>query len=127
MRALFAVLLLLAGCALPPQVLKRAVDLEPRDGTRVVLAGVYERVPVAPEKGAAPAHLGHVVVRVEGVPVRLGLAPRPLEELTQLGGRLVAVQGLLVLRPPPEQLPKPWESLPRAVIHDVPPVVPYGR
>jgi hypothetical protein len=127
MRIALCLAALFAGCAPRPWVLQRAVDLEPRDGTRVLIAGIYEPVAVPPEEGTPPAHLGHVLLRVEGVPIRLGLHPRPLEEITQFRGSMIAVVGMLSLRPPPEEAPKDWQKLPRPVLHVMSVLVPFAR
>lgn len=93
-----------------------AASLAGHDGRQVRLVGTYRRELVAKKMGEEPTlFLGTVVIEVEGraadydprkwdgalALIQLGDGPRPDDEVAQFADRRVAVEGRLVLRPPP--------------------------
>jgi hypothetical protein len=94
---------------------KTGADLARLDGQRVQVIGIYRRELVARKQGEPPTlFLGHVTIELSGrttdydpsrwdepAAVSLGTAPRPADEVARFADQRVAVEGRLVLDPPP--------------------------
>lgn len=105
---------------------KTGADLARLDGQRVRVVGTYRRELVARKQGEAPTlFLGHVTIELAGrttdydparwdapAAVSLGTAPRPTDEVAQFADQPVAVEGRLVLNPPPPDPEAASERLP---------------
>ncbi|HWU88150.1 MAG TPA: hypothetical protein VN253_12775 [Kofleriaceae bacterium] len=105
---------------------KTGADLARLDGERVQVVGTYRREMVARKQGEPPTRfLGHVVIELSGrttdydpsrwdgpAEVSLGMAPRPADEVAHFADQLVAVEGRLVLNPPPADPEAASERLP---------------
>ena len=105
---------------------KTGADLARLDGQRVRVVGTYRRELVARKQGEPPAlFLGHVMIELSGrttdydpsrwdapAAVSLGTAPRPADEVDRFADQPVAVEGRLVLNPPPPDPEAASERLP---------------
>jgi len=103
-----------------------STDMKRLDGHRVQLVGIYRKRLIhkkkpSPMDNSPPLFMGHVFIEVEGSPqvydqyqapdsrsmVRLGLQPRPPEEVDRFVDKKVIVEGKLLvdvssLAPPPD-------------------------
>jgi hypothetical protein len=105
---------------------KTGADLVRLDGQRVRVVGTYRRDLVARKQGEPPTlFLGHVRIELSGrttdydpsrwdapAAVSLGTAPRPADEADRFADQSVAVDGRLVLNPPPPDPEAASERLP---------------
>lgn len=105
---------------------KSGADLARLDGQRVRVVGIYRRELIARKQGEpATLFLGHVAIELAGrttdydpqrwdepASVSLGTAPRPSEEVQRFSDQQVAVEGRLVLNPPPDDPEAASERLP---------------
>lgn len=105
---------------------KIGADLARLDGQRLRVVGTYRRELVARKQGEPPTlFLGQVMVELSGrttdydpsqwdapAAVSLGTAPRPAEEVARLADQAVAIEGRLVLNPPPLDPEAASERLP---------------
>jgi hypothetical protein len=105
---------------------KTGSDLARLDGQRVQVVGTYRRELVARKQGEPPTlFLGHVTIELSGrttdydpsrwdapAAVSLGTAPRPGDEVAHFADQQVAIEGRLVLNPPPVDPEAASERLP---------------
>jgi hypothetical protein len=105
---------------------KTGADLARLDGQRVRIVGTYRRELIARKQGEPPTlFLGHVMIELAGrttdydpsrwdapAAVSLGTAPRPAEEVARFADQAVAIEGRLVLNPPPPDPEAASERLP---------------
>lgn len=105
---------------------KTGADLARLDGQRVRVVGIYRRELIARKQGEPPTlFLGHVMIELSGrttdydpsrwdapAAVSLGTTPRPADEVAHFTDQAVAVEGRLVLNPPPPDPEAASERLP---------------
>lgn len=98
-------------------ICKSGADLALHDGKRIKLVGIYRKRMVAKKQGRpATEFYGQAQIELTGkatdydpsawdgalAAVSLGIEPRPDDEIATFADRPVAVEGRLVLHPPPD-------------------------